>query len=286
MAWSGLENSVSLGQDEIFVDLKATAHLRLADQDRSILVAGAGVLSVHGGRAVAEQHTESKNVMVTIRRTQQIKDGRIKVHVSDTCPVPPDMSFEDAAIMVYPYLSGLSILYRELGLSLDTMEPDEEVDKVPTALILGGESAIGNTLVQLLRIVLPSAELLVTCRANEEQPPQEWEEAVRPFCRRAVEMGAKYAIDGSAPELMAHLQAAIPAYGGSVKMTFDATGEFARRPEVMGLLEASGIVDCTQAAVERAEDDDRVSMANLGKIFAVYKLQVPLCSDMFVAAVA
>lgn len=272
------------GHDEVIAELKATAHLRLADGSNTILVAGAGMVDINGGGA-GEQYEASPRVMILLQERQQLQGNRLEAHVSNVCPIPPHLSFEDAAAMVYPFKSSLDVLHREMGVSVGSMKPDDEVEEVKTALILGGESAVGNALIQLLRMFMPSTDLIVTCRA-EEEAPKEWEEAVRPFCSRAVELGAKYAIDASAPDLLGHLQAAIPMYGDSLKMTFDATGEFSRRPELLGLLEASGIVDCTRKAIDPTlfQESDRLSMTDLGLILAGHELRPPLCNDMFVTA--
>lgn len=222
--------------------------------------------------------------MVYIQETHQIHASQVKAHVSEVCLMPPDTSYGDAALMVYPFISGLRILHRELGISLASMKPDSDISDVRTALILGGEGALANAITQLFCIALPSTSLLVACRMEEEVPPKVSQEAVRPFCIRAIEIGAKYSIDASAPNLLEHLRLAIVAYGGSLRLILDATGEIKRPPEILDLLEASGkFVDCTQRNVIAAipQNDEGATMTCLGRLLAANMLRPPLRSDMF-----
>jgi len=286
MADTQNSNAAAASHNEVFVRLKATAHLQNAGQAGSIIVAGAGVIEEPNGTA------EKKNVMVCITSsTQEVQVDRIiKAQVSDLCPIPQGISFEDAASIVYPFITSLEILHRKLGIH----PIGNNTKGISMVLILGGESAIANAFIQLLRITMPATPLLVACRAEEDKdsPPKDFEEVVRPFCRRATESGARYSIDASAPDLVQHLRAAVDAYGGggggggSLEVILDATGEAARRPEVMELLGGGGtFVDCSQAL---SADSDRGAswMGTLGELLESHTLRPPLCNDMFVTTVS
>jgi len=98
-------------------------------------------------------------------------------------------------------------------------------------------------------MAIPSAVTVVACRADND----ETEEAVRTFCRRAVDLGAWYGIEANAPELMKHLRAALKAYVSTdeVQLILDVGGEAVERP---GLLELLGKRGSTSRVIERTSD--------------------------------
>lgn len=269
----------------ITVSLKAFAHIRAQGQSSAVMVAGAGIVETLGNAIHSYEFGES--VVVLMRETQQIsKTDRVTADASNACRIPPGMSFEDAVSLVYPFAAGLKILQDELGLGFPPRTMNRDVKDVPAALLLGGECALAQTLTQLLYIASPTTNILVACRAEDNGSTDDQEEAVRPFCFRAVENGAKYGIDAAAPDLIEHLQAAIDGYGGPLKLILDGGGEVAKREEIKSLLHEDGkLVDCTRVQVGcgtlEKKDLSKV-MASLEKLMVDGKLRPPVCTDIYV----
>lgn len=276
-------NSGMVEQQAITINLKALAHLRTHGQSSNVVVAGAGIIEALGNKT--NDYGLGDSVVVLMQEKQRPENHQVVAYASSTCRIPPDVSFEDAVSMVYPFAIGLAILQNQLTITFPPSSSGSLDKEVPAAVILGGERALAQALTQLLHIALPTTGILVACRAEDTRLPGQTEEAVRPFCGRAVENGAKYAIDAAAPDLVEHLRAATDAYGGPLKLILDVGGEVVRRSEILDLLHEGGkFVDCTQVQF-RAEmlgkDGTNELMTSLGKLMVESKLRPPLSTDMY-----
>ncbi|KAF2165479.1 hypothetical protein M409DRAFT_24330 [Zasmidium cellare ATCC 36951] len=287
MATSSSTNDMAIGSDEMLISLKATAHLRFQDPHSDIVVARAGTIDT-SGKAI-KNHERGQDVLVFMQKgtSQSCDISRAKARASRVCLMPPDMSYADAASMVYPFVTGLTILQTQLGIEFPSPSIGlaRTVGSVPTALILGGERALADALTQLLHLALPGTSILVACRVEDTSHPEPFEEAVRPFCHRALENGAVYSIDAAAPDLLEHLQAAVDTYGASLQLVLDAGEEVTRWPGIMGMLDGGGkFVDCTRVHVDAGTHEDNCLskvMATLEKLLDEGKLRPPICNDMY-----
>jgi NADPH:quinone reductase-like Zn-dependent oxidoreductase len=269
-----------VGPGEVLVHLRATSYLPAEGNHDQIAVGGAGTIEACG-EAVQDYKT-GRDVLVYLYDAKPIRSDRIPVHVDRLCRMPPSMDYDDASSMPFPFVVALSVLRHHLGISNTFEASRTRIPSISTALILGGERNEANALIQLLRIGLPSCALFVAVRKEDKNPPEPFQDAVRPFAAQAIALGAKYAIDASASDLVEHLHEAVDEYTPSKKfdLAFDFGDETKRRPEIAELLSQGGkVLDCSRTEIEISmpEDVRREAMQELDKILCEGKLQPPMC---------
>ena len=153
---------------------------------------------------------------------------------------PKSMSFADAAGMAMGYAKAAAIMQQELGIwlpnTLSINDYSRQYDGKRIS-VLGGETDVGVSLVQLLHWLETECNITVTSSMDD----QYW---LLQRTVHLVSLGARYGIDGQAEDLMEHLRADIGDSRG-VDVILDVVGAAGERPELVGLLAEEGkYVDC------------------------------------------
>ncbi|KAK3675488.1 hypothetical protein LTR78_004571 [Recurvomyces mirabilis] len=155
----------------------------------------------------------------------------VNVETSFVCRKPAGVSFQDAASLPTA-LVGVQAALHELCSRESQWDLDSgSRNATPAILITGSETLIGTVLVKVLHERLPLAHRYSTCSGPDD-------DGLGKLVCRLVPLGAIYAIDAEALELLKHLRAASEQYNGpeGKGAIIDVVGLVARRPELRDLL--------------------------------------------------
>ncbi|KAK4966985.1 hypothetical protein LTR66_012011, partial [Elasticomyces elasticus] len=259
------------------------AHQRLRATNTSLLVL---VTATHSEIAGSEGGTSSTPVAVGISGTveevgQDIRDfyqqgDKVLGYLSSdamlstehqscsvlldsemVCPKPQRLSTDIGARLPLAFIRAAYILIHGLGLGIvegtdpATSGPQanrrEDTIVLSSILVTGGETPAGAMVAKILHQTLPLLKVFLTCEGANECI------LVSRTLHLVTNLGATYAIDAQAGDLLDHLQASSRQYCGSEGMDtiVDLTGLASQRSELKTLLKGPKLfLDCTSSNVE------------------------------------
>jgi NADPH:quinone reductase-like Zn-dependent oxidoreductase len=125
------------------------------------------------------------------------------------------------------YCTAASAIYYYLQIPLPYLPGGATTGADPKSiLVLGGSSGVGAAAIQILRLSLPSAEILTTSSPKHHG--------------YLSSLGASQAFDRTSPTLIADIKAATPE-GKGVDMILDAVSSSASQPDIFDTLRADGL---------------------------------------------
>ena len=207
------------------------------------------------------------------------------------CKKPQSISFEVAARLPMAFVTAAAVSSEYFQVHHNTRRAEQSnaeaaatteeattttTDPVATVLVTGGETPTGAMMIWLLHRTHPKLVILSTCSAAGVLDPNDFvagdDESLISRVRHLCSIGAMYAIDANATDLLEHFQAASTnlsggsgAEGDGIEVIVDVVGLVARRPELMSLLGTVAgrktLVDCTSRDIEADRlqllDDDQ-----------------------------
>ncbi|KAF9894497.1 hypothetical protein FE257_006380 [Aspergillus nanangensis] len=140
---------------------------------------------------------------------------------------PPSWSFEEASSLGVCYLTGILALGIGIGTALQFLPDGPQTGFSPSSvLILGGSSALGGAVIQLLRLAVPDCMVLVTS-------------SPRHHVRLTSRLGAHRAFDRHSASIVEDVRSASPGARG-VDAIVDAVGAGSTERHVFDILDADG----------------------------------------------
>lgn len=207
-----------------------------------------GIVEQTGG--ASKRLGEGDKVVAYVGPAKNKADGVSPSHlvVSETsvCKKQSTATLEETAYLVLATLAAATILNGQLGLSFSSLEEgqgDVSSNDKKKVLIIGGETAIGAAMVQLLKHASPNCQTLVLTDIKDQQD----------LFQRVVHitlLGAIYAIDQNAEDLMQHVKA-------RADVIIDVRKSVSTRPELLELLAESGrLISCMDLNIKSTRSED------------------------------
>lgn len=198
----------------------------------------------------------------------------LKISPSRLGEQPSSMSSEDAVEYATSLLKAAAIITGELKLPLETLkEPHASFDPFggKRIFVVGGQTTLATALVQILKRISPGCKIAATTTMVDQ-------DALFQRTIHLVMLGAGYAIDGDAVDLMQHLRADMVEHE-RFDMILDTVGRLGGRAELLDLLAESGTyVDCTATDFEA---HTRSLLPELADVVVVFNSLLKQAADVF-----
>lgn len=202
----------------------------------------------------------------------------IKLDRSRVCKKPKNFPQMEAAAFSVPFVTAVAVLSHDLNLQLPFLRSQQQnssaTNVVPKSfLVLESGTAQGAIAVQLIRMALPDATIIVSCTAYGDH-------RLVPLRRYLEELGATYIIDRAAQDFLPQIQSAFRHHTNSdhIDVVIDSLAEtqVQRAIERFGMVSQGGkYIVCTDRPVEKslALLPGENIMTAMGALLAAGKLQ-------------
>ena len=193
------------------------------------------------------------------------------VNATRLCAKPALVSWAEAATIPSAYVAAATTICEALDVPLSRLTSQSESHQDDTAIrhrsfVLGGNSVVGCTVIQLLKAAFPRDYIATTIYGEDEELLSE--EAIR-----LATLGANYAIDGAAPDLLGYS----PFIGEPYDLIINATPDYAIGAELLRSLGGQDVTSISNVndylSTPRAAED---LMRQLGVLMLSGKYQAPL----------
>ncbi|KAI4211280.1 MAG: hypothetical protein LQ351_005964 [Letrouitia transgressa] len=147
---------------------------------------------------------------------------------------PTNLSLEEAATLPICFFTSAAAVYHGLGIPLPFLPGGDSTGFEPkSVLVLGGSSAVGAGVVQILRLSLPSATILTTSSSKHHA--------------RLSSLGATKAFDQRSGSLVPDIISATPG-GKGVDAIIDTVGSAAEQKDIFETLRPDGPKEYAEVA--------------------------------------